>query len=137
MKVKGCPLRCEFNHVEYVDGNGTTVHKTYAKCFVDAWNVPDLIYSTFFSMFANEMSKYGDRVVTLYSSTVCKNGDTYDPKTGERIARKKIMKQYMSMVRQAAIKQLEINVIENATLADLADGADNCRNKIIEYLENQ
>jgi hypothetical protein len=88
-------------------------------------------------MFANEMSKYGDRVVTLYSSTVCKNGDTYDPKTGERIARKKIMKQYMSMVRQAAIKQLEINVIENATLADLADGADNCRNKIIEYLENQ
>lgn len=138
MKVKGAPLYVTYKHIDYVnDKTGEEVHKTVARSIVDYYNLPKIIATTFMDMFANTTDMFGDRAVELVSETYCKGGDTYDKVTGEKIARKKIMKKYMSFVSQASAKKIADNNKEIELLNDLEHSAVRCESDIIDYLRKQ
>lgn len=138
MKVKGVPLYVTYKHIDYVnDKTGEEVHKTVARSIVDYYNLPKIIASTFMDMFANTADMFGDRAVELVAETYCKGGDTYDKATGEKIARKKIMKKYMSLVSQASAKKIAYNNKEIEILNDLEHSAVRCESDIIDYLRKQ
>lgn len=138
MKIKGAPLYVTYKHIDYVnDKTGEEVHKTVAHCIVDYYNLPKIIASTFMDMFSSTFDIFGDRVVELVAETYCKGGDTYDKATGEKIARKKIMKKYMSLVSQASVKKIADNNKEIELLNDLEHSAVRCESDIIDYLRKQ
>lgn len=138
MKVKGEPLYVTYKHIDYVnDKTGEEVHKTVARSIVDYYNLPKIIATTFMDMFANTTDMFGDRAVELVAETYCKCGDTYDKVTGEKIARKKIMKKYMSFVSQASAKKIADNNKEIELLNDLEHSAVRCESDIIDYLRKQ
>lgn len=134
MRVKGNPLEVKFSHIEY-EKDGKKFYKTIARCEVGWSNVPELIYGTYFDMFG-KVGYMGD-VVNLYAETVCKPEDTFDPKKGERIARKKIMKKFMSQVRQASEKRLETLCREWNELEEMYQDASKSINKILAYLQSE
>ncbi len=134
MKVKGTPLNVKFTHVDYTK-EGEVFHKTIAKCHVDCMNVPEIICGTYFSMFSKD-DICGDDVF-LYAETVCKSGDTFDPVKGEKIARKKIMKKFMSQVRQASEKRLETLCREWNELEEMYQDASKSIDKILAYLQSE
>ena len=138
MKVKGVPLYVTYKHIDYVnDKTGEEVHRTVARSIVDYYNLPKIIATTFMDMFANTTDMFGDRAVELVAETSCKGGDTYDEVTGEKIARKKIMKKYMSLVSQASAKKIADNNKEIELLNDLEHSAVRCESDIIDYLRKQ
>lgn len=138
MKVKGVPLFVTYKHIDYVnDKTGEEVHRTVARSIVDYYNLPKIIATTFMDMFANTSDMFGDRAVELVAETACKGGDTYDEVTGEKIARKKIMKKYMSLVSQASAKKIADNNKEIELLNDLEHSAVRCESDIIDYLRKQ
>ena len=145
MRIKGYPLEVEYKHIDYVNSKtGELCHKTVAKCGVEMCNIPDIIVTEFEDLFASARhSYYSDdfdtwrNICKIYAETTCKDGDEYDPKIGERIARKKIMKRFMSMVRQASDKKATELSRQLNDVTDLASAADKCRDSIIEFLQNQ
>lgn len=138
MKVKGVPLFVTYKHIDYVnDKTGEEVHRTVARSIVDYYNLPKIIATTFMDMFANTTDMFGDRAVELVAETYCKGGDTYNETTGEKIARKKIMKKYMSLVSQASAKKIADNNKEIELLNDLEHSAVRCESDIIDYLRKQ
>lgn len=134
MKVKGTPLKVEFTHIDYTK-DGEVFHKTIAKCHVGWMNVPEIICGTYFAMFSKNDIYAND--VFLHAETVCKSGDTFDPVKGEKIARKKIMKKFMSQVRQASYKRIESVSSELFDLEELYDQSETSMIKIIEYLRKE
>ena len=58
-------------------------------------------------------------------------------KIGEKIARKKVMKRFMSMIRQAADAERKDLISVADECFDIAVFADDCRNRIIDYIRNQ
>lgn len=134
MKMKGEPLEVKFTHVE----NGT-VKKTIARCTIKDSNVPLAVYHEFFELFEPEMNKVVSYYpsVRLYAKTTCAPDDTYDPVIGEKIARKKIMKKFMSMVRQAANKKIADLNKQLAKCKELKEFAAKSEIKIIDYLREQ
>ena len=123
-KFKGDPLNITFKHYGDI---------TVAQAKIDYDNVPEIIMYEFGSLF---LSGYrGTYIIT--AKTICKNGDTYNKDMGERIARKKLMKRFMSMVKQAVklrMKQLDTIAHELDILYNFADGSIN---SIKSYLEDQ
>lgn len=134
MKMKGEPLEVKFTHVE----NGS-VKKTIARCTIKDSNVPLAVYHEFFELFEPEMNKIVSYYpsVRLYAETTCDPDDTYDPVIGEKIARKKIMKKFMSMVRQAADKKIADLNKQLTKCAELKEFAAKSEIKIIHYLRDQ
>ena len=136
-KDKGFPLFVTFRHVDYTnEKTGEIFHKTIAKSVVDPQNVPCVICDKFFEMFANDKVNVCWES-TIYAETVCKSSDTNNPEIGERIARKKIMKKYMSMVKQAAKAQAREYLNQASDLIFLSNDAERCQKEIIDYLKNQ
>ena len=123
-KFKGDPLNITFKHYGDI---------TVAQAKIDYDNVPEIIMYEFGSLF---LSGYkGTYIIT--SKTICKNGDVYNKDMGERIARKKLMKRFMSMVKQAVklrMRQLDTIAHELDILYNFADGSIN---SIKSYLEDQ
>lgn len=123
-KFKGDPLDITFKH--YGD-----ITVAQAKICYD--NVPEIIAYEFGDLFLNRHK--GIYIIT--SKTICKNGDAYNKDMGERIARKKLMKRFMSMVKQAVklrMRQLDTLTQELDVLYNFADGSIN---SIKSYLEDQ
>ena len=124
MRFKGDPLEITYGHYD-----NDKIHITYGTCKLSYNNFPDeLRYSNIdlpWAMFTN----------TIKVKTYCKHDDSYDPVIGERVVRKKIMKNYMSIVRQlcdyyakeASRKLDEVKTIRN--------DVDRCNKSIIEYLK--
>lgn len=130
---KGAPLRVTFTHIE-----NDHVKKTIAKCVIDYSNVPIEVYDTFFEMFSDDNCKcYCSPSVTIYAETVCKDGDSYDTAIGERIARKKIMKKFMSMLKQASQSVVKDLYKQIDAVDDIGAFASDCEDRIIEWLEKQ
>ena len=123
-KFKGDPLNITFKHYGDI---------TVAQAKIDYDNVPEIVMYEFGSLF---LSGYkGTYIIT--AKTICKNGDVYNKDMGERIARKKLMKRFMSMVKQAVklrMKQLDTIAHELDILYNFADGSIN---SIRSYLEDQ
>lgn len=137
LKDKGFPLYVTFRHVDYVnEKTGDKFHKTIAKTTIDPQNVPYLICDKFFEMFANDKVNVCYES-TIYAETICKISDNNNPEIGERVARKKIMKKYMSMVRQAAKEQKKDYQKLVCDLTCLAEDAARCKKEIIDYLKKQ
>lgn len=132
-QTKGEPLRVQFTHVE-----NDNVKKTIARCKVKPENVPYIVYNEFFDLFENKTGAFEwDSYVSIYAETVCKDGDSYDPKIGEKIARKKIMKKFMSMLQQAAKVKGKRLLNEAEEVLDFRKFAKDCEIDIIKYLRNQ
>lgn len=129
---KGAPLRVTFTHIE-----NDHVKKTIAKCVIDYSNVPIEVYDTFFEMFNDDSCKCCSPSVTIYAETVCKDGDLYDTAIGERIARKKIMKKFMSMLKQASECVMKDLYRQADTVCDIRTFASDCEDRIIEWLKKQ
>lgn len=123
-KFKGDPLNITFKHYGDI---------TVAQAKIDYDNVPEIVMYEFGSLF---LSGYkGTYIIT--AKTICKNGDVYNKDMGERIARKKLMKRFMSMIKQAVqlrMKQLDTITNELDILYNFADGSIN---SIKSYLEDQ
>jgi hypothetical protein len=134
MKVKGEPLQVRFTHV-----NNEFVQKTIARATIYDYNVPTIVAPEFFEMFAKWNPDAFDLGcdVKLYAETVCKDSDDYDPVVGERVARKKLMKHFMSMLHQAAMKRIRNLESQKQECDDLAKFAEECEQSIIKYLKEQ
>ena len=133
MKIKGEPLQVKFTHV-----NNDSVKKTIARCKVRSENVPYLVYNEFFDLFQDKSKNFEwDCYASLYAETTCKDSDKYDPAIGEKIARKKIMKKFMSMIRKAADYKLKEKIKEENEIFDLLSFAMRCENDIVKYLREQ
>ena len=137
MRIKGDPLKVNYKHIDYTNSKtGEVCHKTIASCTVLTYNVPIQIVDAFCSLFEKESDGYSE-ICKIYAETVCKGGDSYDPKVGERIARKKIMKRFMSMVRQASDKTVKNLQNDIEDVKSLSVASAKCRDDIIEFLQNQ
>lgn len=128
---KGSPLRVDFTHIE-----NDHIKKTIAKCIITEFNVPCEISDRFFRMFSGSSCKCIPSV-TIYAETVCKDGDSYDATIGERIARKKIMKKFMSMLRQSSQSVVKDLYRQIDTVDDIGAFASDCEDRIVEWLEKQ
>lgn len=135
-KFKGDPLNISFQHIVYTDKNGDPVYKTVARCNVDGNNIPYQVFDKFFEMFANDKC-FTCYTVSLYAETVCKGNDEPDFKKGERVARKKIMKKYMSMVNQATIATYNELFERCLELRELEAFTQKCRCDIVNFLKKQ
>ena len=134
---KGKPLEFTFRHIDNDD-----FHKTIATAKVTEINIPEILRVRFFNMFGFDPYSYfteGFTTPTLSIScqTVCKSGDAFDPEIGEKIARKKVMKRFMSMIRQVADAERKDLISVADECFDIAVFADDCRNRIIDYIRNQ
>lgn len=125
MKFKGEPLEITYGHYD----NGDT-HITYGKCELKFANFPEPIKSVAYSYLM--LDEY---LTTIKEKTYCKHSDDFDSSIGERVVRKKIMKRYMSIVRQLcdnAIKEINKDIDD---FVNLRTEADKCNKSIIEYLK--
>ena len=137
MKMKGEPLEVKFTHV-----NNEYMQKTIARATVYDYNVPSIIVSEFSELFTKFDPKWDPNffefgsIVKLYAETICKE-DVYDPVVGERVARKKLMRHFMSMLQQATIKRIKMLESEKKDCENLKNFAEECEKSIVEYLKEQ
>ena len=119
---KGKPLEVTFNH------HGTV---TVARATITWENVPSEIRPTFEYMFMQ-----GDQI-NICSRTICKDTDTFDTAKGERIARKKLIKKFMSMVNQAAEQDIKYYNMKINEVMRIQSFAAQCHDSIVKYLGEQ
>jgi hypothetical protein len=131
MKIdKGLPLDVTFTHI-----NNDGIKKTIARATITCNNVPEIILNRFLNMFCNTV--YPEVRVKICAETICKDTDTYDERKGEIIARKKLMKKFMSMIKQASKEQLNYYSNKELECIQLYNFAGRCKNDIIEFLKKE
>lgn len=124
---KGVPLDIQYFHGETKDG----LKKTIAKCVVKKVNIPNtLLRMGYFFRFGT-----CDSVVTLHAETVCKPDDTYSKETGELVARKKIIRQFINFIESVLIDRAHDIEDERNDICDYIDFIESTKDSITEYLK--
>ena len=126
--LKGEPISVRFSHV-----CNDSMKKTIARANITEYNVPYNIRSKFLEMFVKNEYTYE---VPIYAETICKD-ETYDPEIGERIARKKLMRHFMSMMNQAAKATMKELQEQENDLYDVIGYTQDCEDRIVEWLKKQ
>lgn len=123
-KFEAKSLSVSFEHI-----NNDHVKKTIARAVIERENIPEpLRWSDFsYEIVGTKISAY----------TVCRDGDIYDDAVGERIARKKLMKRFMTYLIGISRKQLNDSFDEFQLYADLTGRLTEIRDDISEYLKEQ
>ena len=121
---KGEPLKVTFSH----HGNVTV-----ARAKICWNNIPELLQPRFEYMFTPN----GALPMSLSTKTICRELDTYDEVKGEKIARKKLIKRFMSMIRQAAEAEIAWHNNEITKIMQVKTFVTTCHDSIVKYLGEQ
>ena len=124
MKFKGEPLEITYGHYDNDD-----IHITYGKCDLTYSNFPEVLG------YSNIDLPWGMLTKTIKEKTYCKHNDNFDPAVGEKVVRKKIMKHYMSLVRQLCDIYTKESNKKLEEISNIRKEVDKCNKSIIEYLK--
>lgn len=126
---KGVPLDIKYFHGETKDG----LKKTIARCRVNMDNIPNSLIVR--GYFARKCVRWDDPLVDLYAETVCKDNDVYSEETGELVARKKIIRQFLNYIESVLIEVAHDIEDERNYLCDNIDFLEDTKDSITEYLK--
>ena len=124
---KGTPLNIKFYHGETKNGR----KKTVARCRVYMENIPDsLVMRGYFDKWY-----VNSHLVDLCAETICKDNDVYSEEKGERIARKKIVRQFLKYIESVLLERAHEIEDERNDLCDFIDFLEDTQDSISEYLK--
>ena len=126
---KGTPLNIKFYHGETKDGR----KKTVARCRVHMDNIPNTLIMR--GYFDRKCVCWNEPLVDLCAETICKDNDVYDVEKGDRIARKKIVRQFLKYIESVLLERAHEIEDERNDLCDFIDFLEDTQDSISEYLK--